>query len=255
VASRATIPSPRPPSASSSGSLSSGSSEPPRSVTSTRTVQVQAVTVTVTVSPGRPERLCRTLLPKAHSRAGQHHPRRGAPGRAPRPRTRGQPAPVPVARRPSRSPELLSQPSAHLLSRPHGTPQEQRTHGNARSPQPLASSRICVPGVLTAGNRPGAIPGGMLPVSAWSSRAEKHNQRPGSHAGRFIPSAGEIFSHVIPFDNGNNIDCDIKYRIAHGNGEGNGAKGKRPARRTISTAARPGKPSHSAWTALVMRST
>ena len=34
------------------------------------------------------------------------------------------------------------------------------------------------------------------------------------HAGRFIPSAGEIFSHSIPFHNGNNIDCDIKYRIA-----------------------------------------
>jgi Lsr2 len=68
------------------------------------------------------------------------------------------------------------------------------------------------------------ILGGILPVSAWASRSGKHTQRPGSRAGRFIPSAEEIFSHAIPFHNGNNIDCDIKYRIAHGNGERNGEK-------------------------------
>src|ERR1700689_2466161 len=59
----------------------------------------------------------------------------------------------------------------------------------------------------------------VLPVSTWASRAEKHNQRSGNRAGRFTPSAGEIFSHVIPFHNGNGINCDIEYRIAHGNGE------------------------------------
>jgi hypothetical protein len=43
----------------------SGSPGPLRSVTSTRTVPAQAVVVTMTVSPGRPELLCRTLLPKS----------------------------------------------------------------------------------------------------------------------------------------------------------------------------------------------
>jgi hypothetical protein len=71
----------------------------------------------------------------------------------------------------------------------------------------------------------------ILPASARGSRVEKHKSAARKYAGRFIQPAGEIFSRVIPFHNGNNIDCDIEYRIAHGNGEKNGAKGKRPARR------------------------
>ena len=65
AASPATSPSPRPASASSPAGRSSGAPGPLRSVTSIRTTPARAVTVTVTVSPGRPELLYRTLLPKS----------------------------------------------------------------------------------------------------------------------------------------------------------------------------------------------
>jgi hypothetical protein len=60
----ATSWSPRPPSASRPAGRSSGVPGPARSVTSTRTTPSPAMTATVTVSPGAPEPLCRTLLPK-----------------------------------------------------------------------------------------------------------------------------------------------------------------------------------------------
>jgi hypothetical protein len=152
VASRATISSPRPPSASSPGGLSSGSPGPLRSVTSTRTVQVQAVTVTVTVSPGRPELLCRTLLPKSSLASRTASSPQGCPG----PSTSPTNARTTRARSPRPATFTLSRtivPAISALAFPSARKhrKSERTHGNARSPQPLASSRICVPGALTAG--------------------------------------------------------------------------------------------------------
>ena len=147
VASPATIPSPRPPSASSPGGRSSGSPGPLRSVTSTRTVPVQAVTVTVTVSPGRPELLCRTLLPKSSLASRTASSPQGCPG----PSTAPTNARTTRARSPRPATLTLSRTFAPAISAPafpsaRKHRKSERTHANARSPQPPTSSRICVPG-------------------------------------------------------------------------------------------------------------
>jgi hypothetical protein len=147
VASRATIPSPRPPSASSPGGLSSASPGPLRSVTSTRTVPAQAVTVTVTVSPGRPELLCRTLLPKSSLASRTASSPQGCPGPSTAPtnaRTTRARSPRPATFTLSRTIVPAISAPAFPSARKHR--KSERTHGNARSPQPPTSSRICVPG-------------------------------------------------------------------------------------------------------------
>jgi hypothetical protein len=146
VASRATIPSPRPPSASSPGGLSSGSPGPLRSVTSTRTVPVQAVTVTVTVSPGRPELLCRTLLPKSSLASRTASSPQGCPGPSTAPtnaRTTRARSPRPATFTLSRTIVPAISAPAFPSARKHR--KSERTHGNARSPQPLTSSRYLSP--------------------------------------------------------------------------------------------------------------
>jgi hypothetical protein len=76
----ATSCSPRPPSASPPGERSSGVPVPARSVTSTRTMPPPALTATVTVSPGAPEPLCRTELPKTSLTSKTAASPHGCPG-------------------------------------------------------------------------------------------------------------------------------------------------------------------------------
>jgi hypothetical protein len=77
--------------------------------------------------------------------ARQRHPRTGAPGRAPRPRTRGRPAPALAVRQPSRFPEPRLRSSHTTPFRPPALPERPqvrvRTHRDARSPPPCTSSR------------------------------------------------------------------------------------------------------------------
>ena len=113
VAKAVTSPSPRRPSASPSAGRNSGTPGPLRSATSTRTMPPPALTATVTVSPGSPDRLYRTLLPKSSLTSRAATSPHGCPGRVPRRRTSGRPAPAPPARQASRSPEPPARPSAH----------------------------------------------------------------------------------------------------------------------------------------------
>ena len=76
----ATSRSPRPPSASPPAGRSSGVPGPARSVTSTRTMPFPALTATVTVSPGAPEPLCRTELPKTSLTSKTASSPHGCPG-------------------------------------------------------------------------------------------------------------------------------------------------------------------------------
>ena len=79
---------------------------PLRSVTPTRMTSFAVMTATVTVSPGALEPLCRMLLAKSSSTSSAATSPHGCPGRAPRPRRRGRPAPALPAPQASRSPGL-----------------------------------------------------------------------------------------------------------------------------------------------------
>jgi hypothetical protein len=119
---------------------------PARSVTSTRTVPVQAVTVTMTVSPGRPELLCRTLLPKSSLASRTASSPQGCPGPSTAPtnaRTTRARSPRPATFTLSRTIVPAISAPAFPSARKHR--KSERTHGNARSPQPLTSSRYLSP--------------------------------------------------------------------------------------------------------------
>ena len=131
-----------------------------------------AVTATVTVSPRPPDRLYRTLLPKSSLTSRITTSPHGCPGRAPRPRSPGRPAPAPAARPASRSPGPPPQPSAHPPSPAARAPGKSpgppgRTHGDARSTQRRTSSRDTPPERPVRGrpwkadgaHRPSARPG------------------------------------------------------------------------------------------------
>ena len=99
-----------------------------------------ARTATMTVPPASPDRLCRTLLPKARSPARQRHPRTDARDRAPRPRTRGRPACAPPAQQASCSPAPPSRPSAHSPF-PSAPPQGSHRGGHVHMHARLSGSR------------------------------------------------------------------------------------------------------------------
>jgi hypothetical protein len=130
AASPATSQSPRPPSASPPTGRTSGNPGATAIGDLNRTMPPPAITATVTVSPESPDLLYRTLLPKSSLVSRQRHPRTDAPGRAPRLRTRGRPAPA-LPARPATVP--LSRTAAPVIAH-HPFP-ATRTPGKSAGPR------------------------------------------------------------------------------------------------------------------------
>ena len=128
-------------------------------------------TGTVTVSHGAPHRLCRTLLPKSSLTSRTAISPHGCPGRAPRPRTRGRPAPALPAPQASRSPGPPFQSSAHRLP---GRPRPGKSRG---PPGGHTGMHARLNGARQAGTRrSGARP--------WPSVESRRLHRPSAGPGR-----------------------------------------------------------------------
>jgi hypothetical protein len=151
---------------------------------------VQAVTVTMTVSPGRPELLCRTLLPKSSLASRTASSPQGCPGPSTAPtnaRTTRARSPRPATLTLSRTFVPAISAPAFPSARKHR--KSERTHANARSPQPLTSSRICVPGADRGKSirRDPPHPGAYCRLAPRPAGARDHLIRPGRHLLRDRP--------------------------------------------------------------------
>jgi hypothetical protein len=144
----ATRSSPHPPSASSPAGRNCGTPEPLRSLTSTRITPSAAFTVTVTVPPGRPDRLCRTLLPKSSLTSKTAVSPHGCPvpstpltnARA----TRARPA-SPASVTLSRTAPVTSAPGPFPAVRPGKSRGRRPAHGDGHPTRRHTSSRNALP--------------------------------------------------------------------------------------------------------------
>jgi hypothetical protein len=216
AASPATSPSPRPASASSPAGRSSGAPGPLRSVTSTRTTPARAVTVTVTACPGQPERLCCTLLPKSSLTSKTASSPHGCPGPSTAP-TNARTTPArsvrPATRTLSRTVALIISAPAFPAVRKNPRAATGRP-GNARSPQPPASSRISTPGGLPTPRRDQSPPPSrMLTARTSVSPAEKRNARAGKPPRGAFRTAGKYFTMSFYFIGADIICCNAEYPV------------------------------------------
>jgi hypothetical protein len=173
----------------------SGTPRPLRSVTSTRTTPPPALTATVTVSPGSPDRLCRTLLPKSSltSRAasfphGRPGPRTASTNaRAARARA-ARPATVTLSRTASpviRAPAFPCPPASRETTRDRK--RTQGMHAPLSGPRQAGTRRRNGPFVAVRGKP--TVPPTVLTAQTPSAYLHCHVTASGSAMGR-LPFRG-----------------------------------------------------------------